>query len=108
MVSFDVKPQLTIKPNNDVSGTVKVSTNKWGNTFSVTVSDDMVKDGLSTNGLRLGVKNDQGLELEYGEAAGRWVLALQPTIAQLRHRPLAARRCVQPPGPPDPALWHHH
>lgn len=63
-VTFDVKPQLVIRPDNSVSGTVRVSTSKWGNEFSATVSDEMVKDGLSTNGLQLGLKASQ-MEVEY-------------------------------------------
>lgn len=66
-VSFDVKPALVIKPDNSVGGTVKLTTQKWGNEFSATLSDAMVKDGISTNGLRLGVKA-RNMELEYGVA----------------------------------------
>jgi hypothetical protein len=59
MPSFDVRPMVTLTNGNDVSLAANVSWQHKDNELSVRVADTCFKDGVSTNGLSLGVKNDR-------------------------------------------------
>lgn len=65
MPSFDVKPIITLSDGaKDIQVAALVSWQHKDNELRVRLSDTMFKDGVSTNGLRLGVKNDR-FELDY-------------------------------------------
>ena len=66
------------------AGTVKLTTEKWGNEFSATLADEMFKDGFSSTGLRLGVKAN-ALEVDY-EVAGHKPKVTFRTTFPLRDR----------------------
>jgi len=59
MVKVDVRPMLTVAQGNDVSAACNFKFNHNDNEINVRISDTMVKDGVSTDGLSLGVKNDR-------------------------------------------------
>lgn len=60
MPSFDVRPIITLTDGGkDVSVAAQLSWQHKDNTLGVRVSDSCFKDGVSTNGLSLGIKNDR-------------------------------------------------
>lgn len=58
-MKFSVRPALNIVNGSDVSARADVRWDHNDNQITVRVSDTMFKDGLSTNGLSVGVKNDR-------------------------------------------------
>jgi hypothetical protein len=59
MPSFDCTPTLTLSQNQDVSAAVAISWQSGDNTIKVTLADTMVQNGVSTDGLKLNLKNDR-------------------------------------------------
>eukprot|EP00890_Picochlorum_soloecismus_P004763 jgi/Picsp_1/5288/NSC_02650-R1_oep24_pea ame: full=outer envelope pore protein chloroplastic ame: full=chloroplastic outer envelope pore protein of 24 kda len=69
-MKFDVRPMITVGGTGgaqDVSAACNVRFNHNDNEINVRLADTMVKDGLTTDGLVLGVKNDR-FELSYDVA----------------------------------------
>jgi hypothetical protein len=63
-MKFDLRPELRVGNSNDVSAAVNVRFDHNDNEINVRLADSMVKDGLTTDGLRVGLKNDR-FELNY-------------------------------------------
>jgi hypothetical protein len=59
MPSFDVSPTLTLSSSSDVSAAVAVSWAHGDNTIKLTLADSMVQNGVSTDGLKVNLKNDR-------------------------------------------------
>lgn len=59
MVKVECRPMLTISNGNDVAAACNFRFNHNDNEINVRVSDTMVKDGVSANGLSVGVRNDR-------------------------------------------------
>jgi hypothetical protein len=65
-MKFDVKPVLTVGGTSaqDVSAACNLKFNHNDNEINVRLADSLVKDGLTTDGLLVGLKNDR-FELNY-------------------------------------------
>jgi hypothetical protein len=81
MPKFTAVPVLHIDDKQNASGSLKISTDHGNARYSISVSDKAVRDGDVMNGLRLGMRtNDGSLEAQYYVGTGHHVLRVQNTV----------------------------
>lgn len=73
--------QLHIDDKQNASGSLRISTDHGNARYSISVSDKAVRDGDVMNGLRLGMRtNDGSLEAHYYVGTGHHVMRVQNTV----------------------------
>jgi hypothetical protein len=81
MVKIAVLPTLHLDDKQQASGVLKLSADHGNATYSVSVTDQAVRGGDALDGLRLGMKlNDGSLEAIYEPGNGRHIMRVQRSV----------------------------